>query len=91
MKNREFLILAAAAAAAYFIVKKGPTLRIKAGVTEITNPNGTGFSNGWRYFSDGTSIDPQGNYYLQGQLIYTADGKGGATPTTRIELNGMAN
>lgn len=73
MKNQSLVILAAAAAAAYFIVQKGAKAKTTAsGVTEITNANGSSFSNGWRYFSDGTSIDPAGNYYLQGQLVYTA-------------------
>lgn len=31
-----------------------------------------GPSNGWRYFTDGTSIDPAGNYYKGGKLVYTA-------------------
>lgn len=70
--KKEFLLLAAAGVAAYFIVNKKAAARVKAGVTEITNANGSGFSNGWRYFSDGTSIDPAGNYYMQGQLVYQA-------------------
>lgn len=26
---------------------------------------------GWKYYSDGTAIDPYGNYYYQGEQIYT--------------------
>jgi len=37
---------------------------------EISNPGGGG-AEGWRYFSDGTSIDPSGNYYQGGQLVYS--------------------
>lgn len=42
-------------------------------VTEITNtalPGQTGWA--WRYYSDGTAIDPQGNYYFQGQKVYSS-------------------
>lgn len=41
-------------------------------VTEINNnsvPGATGY--GWRYFSDGTVIDPQGNYYVNGSMIWS--------------------
>lgn len=41
-------------------------------VTEITNtalPGQNGY--GWRYFSDGTVIDPQGNYYVNGSIVWS--------------------
>lgn len=40
--------------------------------TEITNtalPGQEGY--GWQYFSDGTVIDPSGQYYQNGQLVYS--------------------
>ncbi len=40
-------------------------------VTEITNtadPGEPGWA--WRYYSDGTVIDPTGAYYYQGQKVY---------------------
>jgi len=43
------------------------------GVNEILNPalpGQTGY--GWRYFSDGTTIDPQGNYFKDGQQVWKA-------------------
>lgn len=41
-------------------------------VTEILDPNsGRGYSNGWRYFDDGTSISPSGDYYLNGNIIWS--------------------
>lgn len=50
--------------------------------TEITNaaqPGQEGY--GWRYFSDGTVIDPSGAYYKDGKLIWSpandSDGTGG--------------
>lgn len=40
-------------------------------VTEISNPALPGqVAYGWRYFTDGTAIDPQGNYYYQGEKVY---------------------
>lgn len=41
-------------------------------VTEIVNssvPGANGY--GWRYFSDGTVIDPNGNYYSNGTMIWS--------------------
>lgn len=43
-----------------------------SGVTEVANTATEGQEGyGWRNFSDGTSIDPYGNYYYQGQQVYT--------------------
>lgn len=39
--------------------------------TEILNAAGLPFDNGWRYYSDGTSIGPDGAYYFGGQKIWT--------------------
>ena len=38
--------------------------------------NGKPWSNGWRYFSDGTSIGPDGVYYYQGQQVYDPNNYG---------------
>lgn len=43
--------------------KRGPT----PGAKEITTD---GASFGWRYFDDGTAIDPYGAYYFNGQKVY---------------------
>lgn len=83
MKNEEMIALGLAAVAVYLIVnpKKKTTSTQSAGLTslgaavsEIFDPAGGQFGNGWRYFSDGTAIDPQGNYYQGGQLIWSAPG-----------------
>jgi hypothetical protein len=40
--------------------------------TEIANTAGVNDpAYGWRYFNDGTTIDPRGNYYYQGDLVYS--------------------
>lgn len=41
-------------------------------VVEVNNtavPGQNGW--GWKYYSDGTAISPTGQYYFQGQLVYT--------------------
>lgn len=73
--KRDYLILAAAAGVALYLVNKAGGLQsavAKAvqGATEILN-GGARFNNGWRYFSDGTAIDPFGRYYKGGQLIWS--------------------
>lgn len=48
---------------------------------EINNPALPGEPGyGWRYFDDGTVIDPAGRYYKNGQLVYTP-GQTGAGQT----------
>jgi hypothetical protein len=85
MKRDTIIIVIAAAlgvaAVAYFTRKK-PTGTVTSGpltpvgsVTQIQNtalPGEPGW--GWSYFTDGTSIDPQGNYYQAGNLVYSAGG-----------------
>jgi hypothetical protein len=41
-------------------------------VDEIFGADGMPFDNGWRYYENGTAIDPQGNYYFGGQKVYSA-------------------
>jgi hypothetical protein len=41
-----------------------------APVTEILNGQNLPFDNGWRYYSDGTSIGPDGSYYFGGQKVW---------------------
>lgn len=77
--KKDFVILGLAAAAAWFILgKKGASSGTKEVFDASTNER---FSNGWRYFSDGTSIDPQGNYYSGNALIWSPAPAGGATGT----------
>jgi hypothetical protein len=50
------------------------------GATEITNTSLPGDSSGaygWRYFSDGTAISPDGEYYYQGDLVWSPGDGGG--------------
>lgn len=52
-------------------VTNGGVRSVTDTVSEIFSSAGKIFDNGWRYFTDGTAIDPLGNYYFQGQLIWT--------------------
>lgn len=76
MKQNEMIALGLAAVAVYLIVntkKKTTGTATKTAtdlVSEIFDTAGKAFTNGWRYFNDGTAIDPQGNYYQGGQLIW---------------------
>ena len=85
MKQTDLIVLGLAGVAVYMIVKSqkngaGITgsgalsagLRSAAQtVSEIMDSTGKVFDNGWRYFNDGTAIDPSGNYYQGGQLIWS--------------------
>lgn len=78
MKKPELIALGLAAVAVYLIVQskgaKNPFAAISQKAAEVFDQGGKAFANGWRYFTDGTSIDPSGNYYREGQLIWTAPG-----------------
>lgn len=75
MKKEYLYILGAAAAALYMIKKNGGNSQvitaIKNGVQEVLSATGKQFETGWRYFTDGTSIDPFGNYWKGGQKIWS--------------------
>lgn len=99
MKKETVLILLAAVAGvgavAYLTRKKAPTASAQAGtrsasagVSKVNNtalPGEQGW--GWTYYTDGTSIDPAGNYYVAGNLVYSASS--GGEPVTRVVLNNM--
>jgi len=90
MKTDTILIIIAAVAgvaAVAFLTRKKATVGGTAtagaavgGVAEIFNtalPGQPGW--GWKYYTDGTSIDPLGNYYQAGNLVYSAGAGGGVT------------
>lgn len=80
MKQDQMIALGLAAVAVYFITSKNKAnasgtpktglAAVAAKVSEIFDAGGTSYSNGWRYFSDGTTIDPSGNYYQGGNLVW---------------------
>lgn len=81
MKNSHMIALGLAAVAVYMIVKSrgqdNPLAALSQKAAEVFDAGGKAFSNGWRYFTDGTSIDPGGNYYREGQLIWSNESRYG--------------
>jgi hypothetical protein len=86
MKQNDLIVLGLAGVAVYMIVKSQGGAKLLQGITgtasaglrdasktvsEIMDNTGKAFANGWRYFNDGTAIDPAGNYYQGGQLIWS--------------------
>jgi hypothetical protein len=78
MKNAELIALGIAAVAVYILTTAKPKTAVTsadykqpAGASEIMDSIGNAFTNGWRYFSDGTAIDPAGSYYSNGSMIWS--------------------
>lgn len=83
MKQNEIIVLGLAGLAVYLIWQSqqakttGKTAAKPADwVGEILGSDGKVFGNGWRYFDNGVAIDPSGNYYQGGQMVYQAPGAG---------------
>lgn len=85
MNKTEMIALGLAGLALFLIVQaKKPATKAPAKapakpagwVGEILDQSGRSFMNGWRYFDNGTAIDPAGNYYQDGQMIWQAPGAG---------------
>lgn len=85
MKNTEMIVLGLAGLAVYMILqsqkRSGPTDTGKPNtgtgwVGEIFDLGGKGYANGWRYFDNGVAIDPSGNYYQNGAMVWQAPGAG---------------
>lgn len=82
MNKTEILALGLAGLAVYMIWrsqttrvnKPADTGKPASWVDEIFDAGGKAFGNGWRYFENGTAIDPSGNYYLNGQMVWQASG-----------------
>lgn len=68
MRNEEFIALGLAGLAVWFIVKgkASGAFKMPAFVTKAAPDY-----QGWQYFTDGTSIDPDGNYYHNGEKVWS--------------------
>lgn len=85
MKQNEIIILAVAGAALLIVTKAKASGKsfidtAKDMTTEILN-SGQRYANGWRYFSDGTAISPEGDYYKDGAMIWKKPTSGGVGGT----------
>lgn len=84
MKQNEMIVLGLAGLAVYLIYKSQQpkvnaprdTGKPAGWVDQIFDLGGSNFTNGWKYYENGTAIDPKGNYYFDGQLVYQAAGSG---------------
>lgn len=87
MKQSDLIVLGLAGLAVYMIWQSqktkattgtttGTRTTVDNFVDEIFNYNGRAFDNGWRYFENGVAIDPSGNYYRDGQMVWQAPGAG---------------
>lgn len=77
MNQNDILLIAAVAAAVYLLARNNSSNTIKNlgaainGVSEIFTGAKQGEPGyGWRYFSDGTSMSPDGKYYLNGNYVW---------------------
>lgn len=73
MKNEDWILLGGGVIAAYIIFR---TLRqpaaAAAGSTGNDYVNRITKADGWEYYTDGTAIAPNGDYYHQGELVWRA-------------------
>lgn len=71
MRNEEYIVLGLAGLALWFIIKgraaNGTPATIATDFARKAAPD----YQGWQYFTDGTSISPKGEYYHNGQLVWT--------------------
>lgn len=77
MNQNDILLIAAVAVGVYLLARNGSANTINNlgeainGVSEIFTGAKQGQPGyGWRYFSDGTSIGPDGKYYLNGVYVW---------------------
>lgn len=73
MKITDMIMIAAAAFTLYMVLsKRGATVETgKAGAQPAPGTKLIGVYDGWQYFTDGTTIGPDGSYYVGGILVYT--------------------
>lgn len=75
MKRDDLMILGLALAAAFFILRRPAGAVAVVGARPVSSgaPSGATLVRewaGWKYYSDGTAIDPFGAYYKDGQKIW---------------------
>lgn len=83
MKNQDMIILAVGALAVWWLWNKYGKQDNSNTVINVGKPDQYGISEifsgaklgdvayGWRYFTDGTAISPNGTYYHNGMPIWT--------------------
>lgn len=72
--KKEDMVLFAIVALGVFVLTKRAAAAQPAAPANNYNTQEIMKSDGWTYYTDGTSIDPQGRYYYQGQFVYNPAG-----------------
>lgn len=70
MRNEEWLVLGLAGLALWFITKGKSTMGAAQAQTSGYATHAAPDYQGWQYFTDGTSISPEGAYYKGGLLVW---------------------
>lgn len=71
MRSDELIVLGLAGLAVWFIFQgrnKGATFKPSYAFVKKAAPD---YAE-WQYFTDGTAISPEGDYYLNGELVWSA-------------------
>lgn len=69
MRNSDLMVLGLAGLAVWFILqgKSGNGFKMPAFIRKVAPDY-----QGWQYFADGTAISPEGDYYQNGSLVWSA-------------------
>lgn len=70
MKTEDLILLAGGVIAAFIIFRTLRKPAAAAGGTSSDYVNQITKADGWNYYTDGTAIAPNGDYYHQGELIW---------------------
>ncbi|MFL6675885.1 MAG: hypothetical protein ACJ8LG_21660 [Massilia sp.] len=74
MKKEDLILFGVVALGVYMIIKTMGTRAAGAAPANNYNTQEIMRYNGWVYYTDGTSIGPDGKYYKSGDLIYDPKG-----------------
>lgn len=74
MKSEDLILLGGGVVAAFLIWRalRRPAAAATMATGSVYNTQRVTKYDGWEYYSDGTAIAPNGDYYYQGALIWRA-------------------
>lgn len=70
MKDSYLILLVGLGAAAFLATRSGSSTATPGKANGAQEIKTDGDSFGWRYFTDGTAIDPYGAYYKNGLMVW---------------------
>lgn len=73
MRNEELMVIGLAGLALWFILKGKNAGSMGSSVTSTSSyaRKAAPDYQGWQYFTDGTAISPEGDYYLNGTKVWS--------------------